>query len=133
MSALGLIPKQYESGDQPQTIAESCGPQTEEKFIGSLCDLVVAALRLPWQTRSQVANILYSALEAPLSKLLSSYKEYYFEYLAHQIQSHFKIPKNLRIQPEWKYADHAKLKPVFEYVDKWLAKTEEERKSEQEK
>lgn len=87
-----------------------------EEFIKILLNNIIEALNIPWNERRIVKPLLEKAIGNLIDELLDDYLNYWVENYGDQIKRVFNLDKS--IQPDYRYAPHARLIPVLDAVMK---------------
>lgn len=107
--------------NDPDIVSDSCCEDScktagskdyTEKFIDALVEMVVESLRVSWNERQVVGNLLKSSIEGDVISILKQYLHSQLEIIGIEIEDSFGVKGKLKTS----YATHAKLSEYLKAI-----------------
>lgn len=101
-----------------ESACEAMPVDYQEKFLDIICSAVVEALRIPYQSREVVKNLLYSNLKDNVCSRdgwLEQFLHSELDKIAHSIKSRFDLDDTLKVN--YNHATHAKLSSIMDAIE----------------
>lgn len=101
-----------------ESTCEAMPTDYDKIFLNMVCNSVVEALQVPYQSREIVKNLLYSNLKDKVCSRggwLEQFLHSELDKIAQSIKSKFDLKKELKV--DYNYAAHAKLASIMDAIE----------------
>jgi len=99
-------------GEQFEALAETSGPDYEKRFVEAVADYVVDALRIPWKSKQTVKDLVITAIDRGVRRLLTQFLHSQLEIIGRNFNREFGVEAEI----ETGHAPHAKMSQFIEAI-----------------